>query len=127
VPEPDAALPATTLVAFSDTRYADGRLLGPPEARAAAIGAGGQVAALRWWPGSGLVHQVYVGPDHRRRGVASKLVRAAFGLQAARGLPPLHGDGRRTDLGERWRQALPDAVAARMAGWSQRLPAMDQA
>ncbi len=127
LPEPDAALPATTLVAFSDTRYADGRLLGPREARAAAIAADGQVAALRWWPGSGLVHQVYVGSDHRRRGVASKLVRAAFGLQAARGLPPLHGDGRRTDLGERWRQALPDAVAARMAGWSQRLPAMDQA
>jgi GNAT superfamily N-acetyltransferase len=114
-------------VAFPDPRYADGRLLAPPEGRAAGIGADGQVAALRWWPGSGLVHQVYVGPDHRRRGVAHKLVRAAFGLQAARGLPPLHGDGRRTDLGERWRKALPAAVAARMAGWSQRLPAMDRA
>lgn len=126
LPEPEAALPATTLVAFSDARHPDGRLLGPPEARAAGIGAAGQVAALRWWPGSGLVHQVYVGADHRRRGVAHKLVRAAFGLQAARGLPPLHGDGRRTDLGERWRLALPEAVAARMAGWSQRLPSMDR-
>jgi GNAT superfamily N-acetyltransferase len=84
------------------------------------------VGALRWWPGSGLVHQIYVRPDHRRRGVAHKLVRAAFGLQAARGLPALHGDGRRTELGERWREALPETVAVRMAAWSQRLPTMDR-
>ena len=127
LPEPEGALPATTLVAFSDARYADGRLLSPDEAGAAGITADAQVGALRWWPGSGLVHQVYVGPGHRRRGVAHKLARAAFGLQAARGLPALHGDGRRTDLGERWRQAMPEAVAVRMAGWSQRLPAMDPA
>jgi GNAT superfamily N-acetyltransferase len=122
LPEPAAI----TLVAFSDERYADGRLLSAEDARREGIGADGQVAALRWWPGSGLVHQVFVGPAHRRRGVGHKLVRAAFGLQAARDLPPLHGDGRRTDLGEQWRQALPEAVAARMADLSQRLPAMDR-
>jgi GNAT superfamily N-acetyltransferase len=127
LPEPAAAPAATTLVAFSDARYADGRLLSADDARVAGIAADGQVGALRWWPGSGLVHQVFVGPRHRRRGVGHKLVRAAFGLQAARGLPSLHGDGRRTELGERWRAALPEAVAARMAGLSHRLPAMDRA
>lgn len=126
LPEPGADRPATTLVAFSDARFADGRLLGQDDARTAGITADGQVAAIRWWPASGLVHQLYVGPAHRRRGVAHKLARAAFGLQAARGLPALHGDGRRTDLGERWRRALPEAVAVRMATWSQRLPSMDR-
>jgi GNAT superfamily N-acetyltransferase len=126
LPEPATDPAATTLVAFSDARYPDGRLLGPDDARAAGITADGQVGAVRWWPASGLVHQIYVAPTHRRRGVANKLVRAAFGLQASRGLAPLHGDGRRTDLGERWRQALPDAVAGRMATWSQRLPSMDR-
>jgi GNAT superfamily N-acetyltransferase len=127
LPEPAGAPAATTLVAFSDARYADGRLLDADDARAVGIAADGQVGALRWWPGTGLVHQVYVSPDHRRRGVAHKLVRAAFGLQAARALPPLHGDGRRTDLGEQWRRSLPEVVATRMAAWSQRLPAMDPA
>jgi GNAT superfamily N-acetyltransferase len=126
LPEPTAAPPATTLVAFSDARHADGRLLGQGDARTAGITADGQVAAIRWWPASGLVHQIYVGPAHRRRGVANKMVRAAFGLQAARGLPALHGDGRRTDLGERWREALPEAIAVRMGAWSQRLAPMDR-
>ncbi len=126
LPEPSAAPPATTLVAFSDDRYPEGTLLTAARARAAGISGAHQVAALRWWPGAGLVHQVFVGPAHRRRGVGQKLVRAAFGLQAARGLPDLHGDGRRTDLGEQWRSGLPDGVARRMQEWSQRLPPMDR-
>jgi GNAT superfamily N-acetyltransferase len=122
--EPDADPPATTLVAFSDARYADGRLLSQADARSARIGGAGQVGAIRWWPATGLVHQIYVGPTHRRRGVGRKLAQAAFAVQAARGLPAVHGDGRRTELGERWRQALPEAVAARMAPWTHRLPPM---
>jgi GNAT superfamily N-acetyltransferase len=122
--EPDADPPATTLVAFSDARFADAELLSQDEARTAGISAAAQVGAIRWWPGTGLVHQIYVGPAHRRRGVGRKLATAAFGLQAARGLPALHGDGRRTEMGEQWRQALPEAVAARMAPWSQRLAPM---
>jgi GNAT superfamily N-acetyltransferase len=122
LPEPDEA--ATTLVAFSDDRYADGVLLGADQARAAGIDGGRQVAAVRWWTASGLVHQVYVGPAFRRRGVAGKLVLAAFGVQAARGLPPVHGDGRRTELGEQWREGLPAAVAARMAPWREKVRPM---
>jgi GNAT superfamily N-acetyltransferase len=120
LPEPDA----TTLVAFSDPRYADGAVLPSAEARAAGVAGDDQVAALRWWPGTGLVHQVYVQPAHRRRGVAGKLAQAGGGIQAARGLPDLHGDGRRTDLGEWWREGLPGYVATRLADRTHRLPAM---
>jgi GNAT superfamily N-acetyltransferase len=122
VPEPDAG--ATTLLAFSDPRYAEGTVLTADTARRAGVTGEQQVAALRWWPATGLAHQVYVAAEHRRRGVGRKLVQAAYGIQVARGLLPLHGDGRRTDLGEQWRHALPAAVAARMAARSERVPAM---
>ncbi|MGY1620584.1 GNAT family N-acetyltransferase [Geodermatophilus sp. SYSU D00965] len=122
LPEPGEG--ATTLVAFSDARHAEGTLLSGEQARAAGVAGRHQVAALRWWTGTGLVHQVYVAPQHRRRGVAGKLVQAAYGIQAARGLPGLHGDGRRTDDGERWRAGLPDFLAWRLAPRSERLPSM---
>ena len=127
LPEPRATPAATTLVAFSDGRYPDGLLLAPEEARAAGIAPAQQVAALRWWPSTGLVHQVYVQPAHRRRGVAGKLAQAAFGVQAARGLPPVHGDGRRTDLGEKWRDGLPAFAAWRLDPRSEQLPPMTPA
>jgi GNAT superfamily N-acetyltransferase len=122
--EASAAPPATTLVAFSDARFAEGTVLTAAEARAAGVGSGEQVGALRWWTGTGLVHQLYVGPAHRRRGVALKLAHAASGVQAARGLPPLHDDGRRTDLGEQWRRGLAGYAAARFAPLSQLLAPM---
>ncbi|HEV7727210.1 MAG TPA: GNAT family N-acetyltransferase, partial [Modestobacter sp.] len=122
--EPDAGPPASTLVAFSDLRYAEGTLLDADRASRGDVTGARQVGALRWWPGTGLVHQLYVGAEHRRRGVGRKLVQAAFGLQLARGLPPLHGDGRRTDLGEEWRRSLPEAIAARLAPWSHRMAPM---
>ena len=124
VAEPGAAPAATTLVAFSDARYGDGRVLSRGEARADRVSGASQVAALRWWPGTGLVHQIYVRPSYRRRGVAGKLAHAAFGVQAVRGLPSLHGDGRRTDLGELWRNGLPEHVARLMAPRSMHLPPM---
>jgi GNAT superfamily N-acetyltransferase len=124
VPEPAARPAATTLVAFSDVRLPEGTVVDAERARRAGVDGSRQVAALRWWPGTGLVHQVYVAAEHRRRGVGNKLVRAAFGIQAARGLPPLHGDGRRTELGEAWRNVLPPAVAMRMAPLSELMPPM---
>lgn len=127
LPEPDAEPAATTWLAFSDSRFADGTLLTAEAARAAGVAGEHQVAALRWWPATGLVHQLFVAPQHRRRGVAGKLVQAAFGAQAARGLPHLHGDGRRTDLGEQFRQGLPAYASWRLAEWNQRLPSMDPA
>ena len=124
LPEPGAAPPATTLLAFSDPRQAEGAFLTEAEARAAQARGTEQVAALRWWTHSGLVHQIYVSPSHRRRGVAGKLVQAAYGVQFARGLPALHGDGRRTDLGESFREGLPAYAAWRLAPRTEHLPPM---
>jgi GNAT superfamily N-acetyltransferase len=125
IPEPQARPPATTLVAFSDHRYADGTVLPGDRARAAGVRNAEQVAALRWWPGTGRVHQVYVSPEHRRKGLAGKVLHAAFGIQRARGLPDLHGDGQRTDLGELFVGGLPEYAAGRWRARTHRLPSMD--
>lgn len=61
-----------------------------------------QLAAVRWYPDSGKVDQIYVAPSARRRGVATALVSVAAVLSGARGEPRLWGDGQRTDLGEAW-------------------------
>lgn len=124
LPEPDAAPAAVTLLAFSDARFAEGTVLTAEQAGSGGVRSDEQVAALRWWTASGLVHQLYVAPAQRRRGIAAKLVHVAYGLQIVRGLPALHGDGRRTDDGERWRRGLPAHAAARLEPWSQRLPSM---
>lgn len=124
LPEPAADPAARTVIAFSDTRFTDGALLDAEQARVHGIGGDHQVASLRWYTGSGLVHQIYVRPAFRRRGVGSKVVQAAFGLQAAAGGPPLYGDGRRTDLGEDWRRRLPEEIAVRMAPRTHRLAPM---
>ncbi len=122
--EPDAAPPARTLVAFSDDRFPEGTVLTPAQAQVAGVASDQQAAALRWWPDTGLTHQVYVTPRHRRRGLGLKIAMAAYGVQAVRGLPRLHGDGRRTDDGEAWAGALPPWAAWRVAPRSHALPSM---
>jgi hypothetical protein len=44
-----------------------------------------------------------------------------------RGLPPLHGDGRRTDDGEAWAGGLPAWASSRMAPRTHALPSMTPA
>jgi hypothetical protein len=127
LPEPAASPAATTLVAFSDVRFPGGTVLDAEQARRAGVDGARQVGALRWWTHTGLVHQIYVAAERRRRGVGGTLARAAFGIQAVRGLPPLHGDGRRTELGERWRDGLAPAISARMAPLAVVLPPMTPA
>ena len=73
LPEPQAGPPAVTLIAFSDTRFAEGTLLQARQAEEAGVTGSHQVAAFRWWRSSGLVHQIYVAAAHRRRGLAVKL------------------------------------------------------
>jgi GNAT superfamily N-acetyltransferase len=74
-----------------------------------------QAAAIRWWTESGVVHQVYVSPEHRRRHIASKLIYAAGAYRLAKNWPELRADGARTDLGE---AMLGDAPPA----WRRRVP-----
>jgi GNAT superfamily N-acetyltransferase len=122
--EPTADPPAATLLAFSDARCAHGAVLSAADAEATGVRGDQQVAAVRWWTGTGLVHQLYVAPQHRRKGIATALVTAAFGVQAAHDRPLLHGDGRRTDDGEAWRAGLDPGRQHWFEPWSQRLNPM---
>lgn len=62
-----------------------------------------QVAAIRWYPHDGLIHQVYVRPDARRKSLGTLMIYAASAFHQANSWPGrLHGDGRRTDLGDKF-------------------------
>lgn len=103
VRESSARPPAVNLIAFAATgATAAGRLVAevdvPTEVESA-----DQVGAVRWYPATGEVDQIYVRPDARRRSVGTVLVLAAGVLARARDWPRLWGDGQRTELGEAWR------------------------
>lgn len=105
--EPAADPPAVNLLAFLGAGRQPGDLVRHDELRGASVTSQDQLGALRWYPASGEVDQIYVSPDWRRRHVASTLVVAAGTLGVVRGWPRLWGDGQRTSLGERLRNASP--------------------
>jgi GNAT superfamily N-acetyltransferase len=102
-----AAPPAVSLVAFTGCGVPSGSLLADTDVQGLAVTSADQVGAVRWYPGSGEVDQVYVQPQWRRRALASLLVGAAATLSYARGWPRLWSDGQRTALGEQFRNASP--------------------
>jgi GNAT superfamily N-acetyltransferase len=105
VPEPGRAVPSTSLVAFTGGDVAIGTLLDVAAAQAARARSDEQVGAVRWYPHSGHLEQVYVAPTWRARRVGTALLSAVAGLQAARDLPRPWGSGQRTAEGERMRAA----------------------
>ncbi len=99
--------PATNLVAFPGGERSPGALLDESALANAGVPGADQVGAVRWYPASGEVDQIYVQPAWRRRRVGSALIAAAAALSYARDWPRLWADGQRTDLGERFRNASP--------------------
>lgn len=95
--------PAVSLVAFTGHDVAAGSLrddtTGTPATSA------DQVGAVRWYPASGEIDQIYVQPQWRRRTVGKALIAAAAALSYARDWPRLWSDGQRTELGEKFRNA----------------------
>ena len=60
-----------------------------------------QAGAIRWWYEDGVIDQVFVQPDFRRRGVATELIYAVGAWQALHGHPVnIRSDHRRTELGQ---------------------------
>ena len=102
--EPRATPPAVTVVAFSGHDVAPASVLRNEHLRELGVTSADQVGAIRWYPVTGEVDQVYVAPDWRRRRVASTLAAVAGILNEVGGLPRLWGDGQRTELGEQWRR-----------------------
>jgi GNAT superfamily N-acetyltransferase len=113
-PETAERPPAMILVAFSTDDLPEGTVVDDARFAAMPITSNQQVGAVRWWPSSGLVHQVYVVPAHRRKGIGTKLLAAAGAYRAARGWSPIWGGGDRTDLGEVHTAALPTPFRERL-------------
>lgn len=103
LPEAGGTPPGANLVAFSGHGIEPGRLLDRAELRSVGISSADQLAALRWYPQTGEIDQVYVQPARRREGIASVLLVAGGTLNRARGLPRFWSDGQRTALGDRLR------------------------
>jgi hypothetical protein len=98
--ESAARPPAVHLVAFTGHDQPAGVLLDQSMLASLPVRSADQLAALRWYPGTGEVDQVYVQPAWRRRTIAGGLVIAAATLAVAYDWPQLWGDGQRTALGE---------------------------
>jgi GNAT superfamily N-acetyltransferase len=99
-PETAANPPAMVLVAYATEDLPDGAVVDNPTFTAMPVRSADQVAAIRWWPANGQIHQIYVDPAHRRRGIGRKLFAVAGGYVAARGWSRIWVSGERTELGE---------------------------
>jgi len=106
-PEPTAKPPAISLIAFSGHGVDPGRLLDLTALSDVAVRSEDQLGATRWYPATGEVDQVYVQPAWRRQSIATALMVAAGTLTVIRGGPRIWGDGQRTAMGDRWRNASP--------------------
>jgi len=100
VDEPRAPRPACNLVAYSDADIAPGTIISTYTFATLGVRSDAQLGAVRWYR-SGLVHQIYVSPQHRRRNIGTSLLHAAGAWQQANRWPGfIHSDGRRTVLGQ---------------------------
>jgi GNAT superfamily N-acetyltransferase len=97
--------PAVNLLAFTGHDCAPGTLLDRADLANLPVVSADQLGAVRWYPATGEVDQIYVSQPWRRRTVAGALVAAGTTLSLARGWPRFWGDGQRTELGEQLRNA----------------------
>lgn len=124
VDEPKASPAATNLVAFGGDRFAPGTIVSRYTFATAGVPNGEQAGAVRWYPRDGLVHQIFVAPSWRRRFVASMLLYTADAFHQAQEWPGrLHGDGRRTALGQLFAAGLRHPNRARAL--TEEMPPMD--
>jgi GNAT superfamily N-acetyltransferase len=122
VRETMAQPPALNLVAFAAPGVPAGTIVPGGDFGVLPVSSPDQAGALRWYPASGEVDQVYVQPRWRRRGVGTALLHTAETLAIAREWPRLWADGQRTELGERFRHGA--AWAHRAAELTHLAPPM---
>lgn len=103
--EDEAAPPAVNLLAFSGLGVPNGQLLGRAQLRTTRARTEDQLGAVRIYPATGEVDQLYVSPRWRRQSVGTALTLAAGILARARDWQLLWGDGQRTADGDRLREA----------------------
>lgn len=98
--ESTAQPPADSLVAFSGHGVPAGALVDESGQTNVAVATADQLGAVRWYPKTGEVDQIYVDPAWRRRSIARGLIAAAGTLSLARDWAMFWTDGQRTELGE---------------------------
>ncbi|MGY6500053.1 MAG: hypothetical protein ACXIVQ_04020 [Acidimicrobiales bacterium] len=108
-----------TLVAFCTDDLPNGTVLPDASFFTMPVRNNQQVAAVRWWRDTAVVHQIYSHPEHRRSHLATKVIYAASGIHQLHGWPGrLHSDGRRTDEGQQFATGL--RHPGRIATWTER-------
>jgi GNAT superfamily N-acetyltransferase len=123
VDEPSVRPAAANLVAFATDHFPPGTVVSKFRFATTGVPNEAQAGAVRWYR-NGLVHQVFVSESWRRRHVGTVLLHAADAYHQASGWPGhLHGDGRRTRLGERFLATL--RHPQRFAPLSDVMPPMD--
>lgn len=100
VPETAADPPALNIVGYDAPALAPGTVIDDAAFTSLPVRASEQVAAYRWWPSTGEVHQMYVAPEGRRQGVGIAIGTFAWVYAWLRGWPAQFTGGYRTDLGE---------------------------
>ncbi|MCU1507755.1 MAG: N-acetyltransferase [Glaciihabitans sp.] len=124
VDEPMANPPAAILVAYANDRMPAGTVISKHRFPTLGIHSNEQVAAVRWYPADGLIHQLYVTEKWRRQQLGTRILYAAGAFHIAnRWNGKLHADGRRTDLGERFVAAA--QKPERAAPLTETMPPMD--
>jgi GNAT superfamily N-acetyltransferase len=99
--------PATNLLAFTGHGQPPGILLDAADFSNTATASADQLGAIHFYPVSGVIDQIYVAPDWRRRGIGGVLAEATSVLCLARGWPRPWAQGQRTELGEKFRNGSP--------------------
>ncbi len=126
IDEPRSDPPATNLVGFASDARPAGTVLNHYQFATVGVHSDEQVAAVRWYPRDGLVHQVYVAPQWRRHQVGTLILYAAGAVHQSMGWPGrLHSDGRRTAAGDALTSNILHPV--RIAALSETMPDMDPA
>jgi GNAT superfamily N-acetyltransferase len=124
VDEPRATPRATNLVAFASDDFEPGAIVSKYAFATAGVHNDRQAGAVRWYPSSAIVHQIFVSPDWRRRSVGTVLLYTADAFHQANGWQGhLHSDGRRTDLGQQFIAGV--RHPQRFAPLTETMPPMD--
>lgn len=123
VDEPRGDRPACNLVAYGDDTLPAGTIVSNHTFATLGVRSDSQLGAVRWYR-DGLVHQIFVSPDHRRRNIGTSLLHAAGAWQQANRWPGfIHSDGRRTLLGQLFLAAKRNP--SRIRPLTETMPGMD--
>lgn len=124
VDEPKATPRAVNLVMFAGDQKPLGTIVSRYAFATMGVTNDQQLGAVRWYPDGGTVHQVFVDPRYRQLQLATYLVYAASAFHHSNGWTGIvHGDGRRTKLGDAMAEA--SAFPYRYRPLEQEMPPMD--